>query len=314
MTKSQNYWKTKEIKIQRDVFGRLLYASLKHNIDIEKALNYPLAPISFSFCHTDGTICKTSKSVIINELVKHQAEVVDPPEADIHLVDDLFCHTDGTICKTSKSVIINELVKHQAEVVDPPEADIHLVDDFYFLHTLKNLPESYSDISKHILKIITYNRKEVHIIFDKYETPSIKDYEHYLRNEENIQYDVRKENKGPAEFIKLLRSRNFKEKFVEFLIENWATDEMILLITVKTVKLNYDKCYVYEVSMVSEKSKKSLTTILLATTKKPTPKLFSTFVKSEDINSNNCDEDKDDVQAETDEASTTESDKDENYI
>lgn len=199
--------KTKEVKIQRDAFGRLLYASLQKKIDIEKALSYPLAHISFSFCHTDGTICKTTKSVIITELIKHQAEVVDPPEADIDLVDG-----------------------------------------FYFLHTLKNYPESYGKISKHILKVITYNRKEVHIIFDKYDTPSIKDYEHDLRGEDNVQYDVRKENKRPAEFTKLLRSRNFKEKFVEFLIEDWTRDEMVLLMTETTVKLNYDKCYVYEVS------------------------------------------------------------------
>lgn len=46
----------------------------------------------------------------------------------------------------------------------------------------------------------------------------------------------------------LLRSRNFKEKFVEFLIEDWTRDEMVVLITGTTVKLNYDKCYVYEVS------------------------------------------------------------------
>lgn len=159
-----------------------------------------------------------------------------------------FCHIDGTICKTTKSVIINELVKYQPEVVDPPEADIHIIDGYYFLHTLKNLPERYDKISQHILKIITYNRKEVHIIFDKYETPSIKDNEHDLRGEENVQYDVRKENKRPTEFSKLLRSRNFKEKFVEFLIEDWERDEMALFIREKTVKLNYDKCYVYEVS------------------------------------------------------------------
>ena len=80
----------KEIKIQRDVFGRLLYVSLEKKIDIEKALSYPLAPILFSFTHTNGTICKTPKSVIISELFAHQVEFVDPPEADIHLVDGFY--------------------------------------------------------------------------------------------------------------------------------------------------------------------------------------------------------------------------------
>lgn len=200
--------KVKEVKMQRDVFGRLLYASLENKIDIEKALSYPLAPIPFSLCHINGSICKTPKSVVINELLQYQTEIVDPPEADIHLVDG-----------------------------------------FYLLHTLKNVPNCYGKISKYILKILTYNRKEVHIIFDKYKKPSIKDYEHDLRGEEDTQYDViRRDNNRSTDFCKLLRSTNFKEKFVEILIEDWTRDELVILMEGKTVKLNYDQCYTYEVS------------------------------------------------------------------
>lgn len=79
--------------------------------------------------------------------------------------------------------------------------------------------------------------------------PSIKDFKHDLRGEEDTQYDViRKNNNRPADFCKLLRSNNFKAKFVEFLIEDWTRDEFITLITGKTIKLNYDLCYTYEVS------------------------------------------------------------------
>lgn len=197
----------KEVKIQRDVFGRLLYASLANKIDVEKALSYPLAPISFSFCHTNGTICKTPKSLIISELLEHQTKVFDAPEADIHLVDG-----------------------------------------FYLLHTLKNIPDSYGKISKHLFKVLTLNRKEVHIIFDKYKKPSIKDFEHDLRGEEDTYYDVRTDNKRPAEFCKLLRSSHFKEKFVEFLIEDWTRNDFVPLIKGNIVKLNYDQCYVFQVS------------------------------------------------------------------
>lgn len=49
--------KVKEVQMQRDVFGRLLYVSLKSRIDLKKALSYPLAPIPFTLCHTNGTIC-----------------------------------------------------------------------------------------------------------------------------------------------------------------------------------------------------------------------------------------------------------------
>lgn len=98
--------------------------------------------------------------------------------------------------------------------------------------------------------------KYLHVIEKKYilyltstKKPSIKDFEHDLRGEDDTQYDViRKDNNRPADFCKLLRNKNFKEKFVEFLIEDWTRDEFIALITGKTIKLNYDQCYTYAVS------------------------------------------------------------------
>lgn len=65
--------------------------------------------------------------------------------------------------------------------------------------------------------------RNIYLIFDKYEKPSIKDYEHVLRGEElKRMYNKKctKENKRAAEFTKLWRSRNFKDKFVELLIED----------------------------------------------------------------------------------------------
>ncbi|CAH1104525.1 unnamed protein product [Psylliodes chrysocephalus] len=91
--------------------------------------------------------------------------------------------------------------------------------------------------------------KEEHIIFEKYKKPIIKDFEHDLRGEEESQYNVlRRDNNRPADLSKLLRSTNFKEKFVEFLIEDWTRDEFIILMEEKTIKLNYGQCYTYEVS------------------------------------------------------------------
>lgn len=200
-----------EIRIQRDVFGRLLYASLENDIDLEKALSYPNAPISFSLCHADGNICKTKKSVITTELLKYQ-------EADVTVEN----------------------------------SNIHIIDGFYLLHTLKNVPGKYGKISEYILKMITFNRKEVHIIFDKFKEPSMKDYEHDKRGDEETHYDINRNTKRPADFSKLLRSKNFKKKFVEFLIKDWSKQEYLTIIMGKIVKLNYDQCYTYTVSSASE--------------------------------------------------------------
>lgn len=176
-------------------------------IHIEKALCYPLSPIPYSLCHSDGAICKSPKSVIFEELTSRQTQNINPLEPDITIYDG-----------------------------------------FYLLYKLKNVAETYGKISKQIFKILVYNKKEVHVIFDKYNKPSIKDFEHDRRGAEDTRYDIRKNNKRPAEFCKLLCSANFKEKFVEFLIDDWKRDEFAQWCQGKTVKLNFDQCYVYEVS------------------------------------------------------------------
>lgn len=174
-----------------------MYAALKNNIDLEKTLSYPLTPVPFSLCHTNGIICKTPKSIVLQELLTNQNSNTDIPVPDITIYDG-----------------------------------------FYLLHTLLRIPEKYAAISKYIF----------HIIFDKYHIPTIKDHEHQLRGEESeIQYDIRRENKRSADFGKLLRSRNFKETFVQFLIDDWTNDEFVNLCEGKIVKLNYDYCYVFEV-------------------------------------------------------------------
>lgn len=200
--------KVKEVSIQRDIFGRLLYTAIQNGINLEKVLSYPLTPVPFSMCHTDGNICKTPKSVIL-QLLK----------------------------------------SYQTSTADPVEPDITIYDGFYLLHTFTRIPERYGAISKHILQFLLFGKKRAHIIFDKYNFPNIKDYEHTLREEDTEnQYIIQRENKRSADFAKLLRSRNFKEKFVEFLIEDWTNDEYTILCENKTIKLDYgNNCYVFEV-------------------------------------------------------------------
>ncbi|KAJ8946598.1 hypothetical protein NQ314_008853 [Rhamnusium bicolor] len=198
--------KVQEVTIQRNIFGRLLYAAIQNGINLEQVFSYPLTPVPFSMCHADGNICKTPKSVILEEFKRHRTANFDPAEPDITIYDG-----------------------------------------FYLLHTFTKVPERYAAISQHILKFILFEKKRVHIIFDKYNYPSIKDYEHNLRKEDaDTQYDIQRENKRPVDFAKLLKSRNFKEKFVAFLIEDWKNDEYTVLCENKTVKLDYDCCYVFE--------------------------------------------------------------------
>lgn len=53
-----------EVKMQRDLFGRLIYIAFQKLLDIDKVLSYFLSPIPLSMCHMDGSIDKTNKSAI----------------------------------------------------------------------------------------------------------------------------------------------------------------------------------------------------------------------------------------------------------
>lgn len=56
--------KVQEIRLQRDLFGRMLGISMDHNVDVIKILSFPITPVPLSLCHLDGAICKTNKSVL----------------------------------------------------------------------------------------------------------------------------------------------------------------------------------------------------------------------------------------------------------
>ncbi|KAL7288310.1 hypothetical protein TKK_0017644 [Trichogramma kaykai] len=151
-----------------------------------------------------------------------------------------------SICKTSKNAIVDKLLKHQKEITYSPEkADIYVYDSHFLLETLKKVPITYSQISLQILQIITKDKKEIHIIFEKLKTPSIKDYQSCLRGEKATSYAISAENRRTVELSKLLISIQFQEKFVEFLINDWKSNKYAALCDNKTIKINFDKYYSY---------------------------------------------------------------------
>ena len=60
--------KVQEVRLQRDLFGRMFVISKEQNVDIVKILTYSLTPVSMILCNVDGTICKTEKSALIKYL------------------------------------------------------------------------------------------------------------------------------------------------------------------------------------------------------------------------------------------------------
>ncbi|KAL4702648.1 hypothetical protein ACJJTC_016455 [Scirpophaga incertulas] len=199
--------KVQEIKMQRDLFGRLLGLSLDYKIDKEKFLCYPVTPLPMSMCRLDGSLYQTDKSEIVKCFEK------------------------------------------QHKCTDAPKTfDIVIVDGFFLLHTMHDIPATFGGISKKIMNILTaFKALRVDIVFDQYFVPSIKDYERTRRNEQKtIDFKINGPSQTrPTDFMKELKNIKFKESFVQFLIEYWATDEMATFIGNTLIKLNYDSCYSY---------------------------------------------------------------------
>lgn len=92
--------KVQGVRLQRDLFGRLLAISVTLNPDMEKILSYPITPVPMSMCQMDGTICKTKKSVIVECLKIGDGTV--PAHCDfLHLMKDI----PQTFGKLAKSIL-----------------------------------------------------------------------------------------------------------------------------------------------------------------------------------------------------------------
>lgn len=76
-----------------------------------------------------------------------------------------MCHFDGAICKTPKSTLVKALekgIEHSA----PPYIGIFII----ILHSMKDVPKSFGNISKKMLTQL--NAARIDVIFDQYFTPS----------------------------------------------------------------------------------------------------------------------------------------------
>lgn len=102
-----------------------------------------------------------------------------------------LCHIDGSINKTVKSVLVKVLEQQSEDMEQPPSnVDMVIIDGFFLLNTMTDMPRTFGDVSKKLLAVLVKNQgNEIAIVFDRYFTPSIKYYEHTLRNSVNDDKD-----------------------------------------------------------------------------------------------------------------------------
>lgn len=135
----------------------------------------------------------------------------------------------------------------------PPAINVVIVDRFFLIHCIKDVSKALGNISKKILQILcSYDAPCVHIVFDRYCRPSIKNYERSLRGgfETDYEYVISgPEQTRPTDFSKELRNDKFKEALVVFQISHWQTREVGTFIGNKNIVLNYIECYSYQVNV-----------------------------------------------------------------
>ena len=56
------------VNVDRSLFGRLLIALTARNIDLRDVPSYELSPVHCSLAHTDGTLRKRNKSILLTVL------------------------------------------------------------------------------------------------------------------------------------------------------------------------------------------------------------------------------------------------------
>ncbi|OXU31737.1 hypothetical protein TSAR_007914 [Trichomalopsis sarcophagae] len=157
--------------------------------------------------------------------------------------------SNGTHCKTDKSALMENL-EMSIYNESPAYTDLVLIDGFFFLHLMKDVSVTFANISnKFVQSILKFDAQEIVIVFDRYFTSSIKDCEHALReNSDNRDHNISgSEQKLTTDFSKELRNSKFKIALIKFIINHWASDELVPYFGVKTVKSNFEKGYEYAV-------------------------------------------------------------------
>ena len=77
------------VSVTHDLFGSILYHGLQAEVEMKQILRYPLTPLPLQIHHLAGTMQKTPKSKLLQELEKRVAS--NPPtNVDVTIIDGMF--------------------------------------------------------------------------------------------------------------------------------------------------------------------------------------------------------------------------------
>lgn len=200
--------KLQELRIQRDVFGRIIGISIDHKVDIAKIFSYPITPVPLSMCHLDGGICKTQKSILM-KCLENGVEHDPPSHIDIILIDGFYLlHSMKNVPKTFGSISKKMLQM----VTQLPASRFDVIFDQYFSPSIKDYERSLRNESTQL--------------------------EFSISGPDQVR---------PSDFAKELKNIRFKEALIDFFIRHWSTDEIVPFIGNKNIVVNFKNCHSFSV-------------------------------------------------------------------
>ena len=200
--------KVQEIKMQRDLFCRLLGVAVDQKLDMGEVFRFPLTPMLLSLYHVDGSIYKTDMSALLKSL-ESQIKSCEPSNVSLIVIDGFFViHTIkeipvqyGKIASKCLNVFLNHDVK-----------EIAVMFDSYFSPSIKD--------NDHLLRDNTKDR----------------------------QFRITgPEQKRCIDFTKDLKNINFKMALIEFFIGESSKDEYASNLKTKTLYVNAKQYHKFEV-------------------------------------------------------------------
>ena len=168
------------VSADRDFFGRLLIAANTQEINLKEVLSYKLSSVPFALAHQDGSIRKTTKSVLA-KMLEDQVEVqphLSPATAleTVHILDEMAI---VQMMKSAGASTFGELASKYYTAITAPLAqssckEVHMVFDQYWATSIKGGERSRRGSS---------NSLEVYIHGPS--TPIPKQWAKYITNLQN---------------------------------------------------------------------------------------------------------------------------------
>ena len=154
-------------------------------------------------------------------------------------------HVGGTMQNTPTSKLLQELEKRVATNL-PTNADVTILDGMFFFHLLYQPLSTFAGLADHLLRQgCKQRRTEIHLVFDKTISPSIKDAERKRSNQRGTFYQItRPEQNRPLNWLQALRGDQFKEALVTFLVDYLENSNSARILgSKKLIVNNGDTCY-----------------------------------------------------------------------